>query len=179
LLDRWNGDLGRGYRKSLGALNLPAGRVLVGEPGNLTHAETVTVPPGRYEVWLAVARLRKDERVSHAFLALSKRRATAVRPMSSATGDPMCIGVDGGLVAFASPGAVRSLAAASGGRVQGDHLLVEAMRKARPKWLRFPVPDSDDAVFAFSSGYGDGIYPLVTLHDDRGDLLAVAVDFRV
>ena len=68
---------------------------------------------------------------------------------------------------------------ASGGRAEGDYLLVKALQDTRPKWIRFAVPDSPDIVIAFRSGYGDGIYPLVKLLDGQGKMLAVAIDFHV
>lgn len=179
LLDRWNGNLGGGYRKSIGPVNLADGCVLVGEPGSLAHAHRISVPPGSHEVWVAVARFSNDERISHAFLAVARASAVKVEPMLSATGEPISLGVDGGLAAFASSAAARSLAMASGGRAEGDYLLVKALQDTRPKWIRFAVPDSPDIVIAFRSGYGDGIYPLVKLLDGQGKMLAVAIDFHV
>lgn len=179
LLDRWNGDLGGGYRKSIGSLNLVDGRVLVGEPGSLAHAHQISVPPGDHEVWVSVTRFSNDERISHAFLAISRGTAVEVEPIQSARGEPISLGVDGGLAAFASSTAARSLATANGGSAEGDYLLVKALRDTRPKWIRFTVPDSNDVVAAFRSGYGDGIYPVVKLLDDHGKMLAVAIDFHV
>ena len=68
---------------------------------------------------------------------------------------------------------------ASGERAEGDYLLVKELRDTRPKWVRYPVPNSLDVVACFRSGWGDGIYPVVKLLDDRGEMLAVAIDFQV
>lgn len=179
LLDRWNGDFGPGYRRDMGALALPDGRLLVGEPGALAHAIEMDVPPGSYPVWLAMLEEDGFGRVSHAFLALGEGRATRVVPVPAADGSATELGVDGGLAAFAPSGAPASLAAASGGRAERDHLLVKALLDARAGWLRFAVPGSNDVIAAFTSGEGDGLYPLVTLQDDAGTLLAVALDFRL
>ena len=179
LLDRWNGDLGEGYRKSIGPVNLVDGRVLVGEPGSLAHAHHISVPPGNHEVWVSVARFSKDERISHAFLEILRGTAVEVEPMLSARGEPISLGVDGGLAAFASSTAARNLATASGGSAAGDYLLVKVLRDTRAQSIRFAVPDSNDVVAAFRSGYGDGIYPVVKLLDDQGKMLAVAIDFHV
>jgi hypothetical protein len=179
MLDRWNGDLGGNYRQDLGLLALPEGRVLVGEPGYLDRAEVVAVRPGLHPVWLAVARMEADERVSHAFLALGTGKATRVVPVLAADGSAIEIGVDGGMAAFASANAAASLAAANGGDIEQDYLIVKAMMEDRRDWIRFAVPGSADVVTAFDSGYGDGIYPLVTLLNDRDEVLAVAIDFLI
>ena len=64
------------------------------------------------------------------------------------------------------------------------HIFLEENVKAHPKyqgeygdWLNWTVPDTDCNLPIFSSGWGDGYYPVYFGYDAKGEVCAVYVRF--
>lgn len=190
VLEALHGTLASSWSQPLGAIPAPGGRLLVCEPGAPGRGETAAVEPGVYDVRLTVAQYMnggevEDERVSHAFALLAGGGPIAhVEPLERHEGEEVTLGVDGGLAAFATPGAVERLADE---RTDGDvesweTQLIEEMRtvyRHTRDWARMVTADGGAAVAAFSSGEGDGLYPIYVLRDQSGRSVGLAIDFFV
>ena len=159
----------------LGDIELPSGRVVVGEFLFDREPLGLTVAPGRYPVYATVARYQEQpfDSVSYATLVLSD--APTVR-----WEDAGVIAVDGGTTTFVS--------------VEGRDLMRDAFDANQEAWF-----DESDVVFEsviahdwlgttyaltpeldlamVSSGIGDGGYPVWIGRDATGAPTQVVVDF--
>jgi hypothetical protein len=177
---------------------LPSGRIIatdpcyLDQPGN-TPPFVRTVPPGRYPVWLALARKTSDapwaERVACMVLRLSDGPAVqwepALRPgerlVDLPPGHFYGHGVDSGNACFVDAAAVAALDPALR-RALYTHGVVGAHERAgwRTRFVNIPLPGQAPAnLVACSSGYGDGFYPSWWGIDEAGNPCALATDFFV
>lgn len=46
-------------------------------------------------------------------------------------------------------------------------------------WLNFTIPNTENNVVMFSSGFGDGLYPAYWGIDDMGEICSLVIDFRL
>jgi hypothetical protein len=183
----------------VGALEVPSGRLVMDDP--LVDTEppfAVSVPPGAHRVVLVVVAVRDtttpdeppDERVALAIVlvggaALDELRAPELTyeevvpddedaPDELGEDEFFGYGVDSGTGCFADADRLML-----DGREEEwqEALLDELDRTARDTWSTAVV--SDATVVAFSTGWGDGVYPSWGVRGDDGRLLAVVTDFLV
>lgn len=183
---------------SAGELVLPSGRIIatdpccLDQPGN-TSPFVRNVLPGRYLVWLILARKASDapwaERVACMVLRLNAGPAVqwepALRPgerlVDLPPGHFYGHGVDSGNACFVDAAAVAGLDPALC-RALYTHGVVGAHERAGwlTRFVNVPIPGSSAAnLIACSSGYGDGFYPSWWGIDEAGDPCALATDFFV
>lgn len=161
-----------------GELALPSGRIIATDPCYLARPGATppfvrTVPPGRYPVWLALARKASDapwaERVACMVLQLSDGPAVqwtpALRPGERLTdlspGHFYGHGVDSGNACFVDAAAIAELDPAMIGALYTDGV-VGAYERAgwRSRFVHVPIPGSSAAnLITCASGYGDGFSP--------------------
>src|SRR6266545_7467661 len=161
-----------------GDLILPSGQLIACDPCYLhwpmdVAAFTRTVPPGRYPVWMALARPVGEEphfaRVACALVRFADvpvaRWTMALRPDE----DPAALrfghfygyGVDSGTSCFVDAAAVAALNADETEALFRDRVIGAFERDSwETRWANVRPRDHGDAnLIAFSSGYGDGAYP--------------------
>lgn len=181
-----------------GELVLPSGRIIATDPCYLdrpgdTPPFVRTVLPGRYPVWLALARKASDapwaERVACTVLQLSDGPAVAwemaLRPgerlVDLPSGHCYGHGMDSGNTCFVDAEAVAALDLAMRRVLYADGV-VSAYEHAgwRTRFVNIPLPGQAPAnLIACSSGYGDGFYSSWWGMDETGAPCALATDFFV
>lgn len=181
-----------------GELVLPSGRVIAADPCYLARLDDTppfvrTVPPGRYPVWLALARTASDppwaERVACMVLQLSDGPAVqwelALRPGEHLAdllpGHFHGHGVDSGNACFVDAAATAALDPALRRALYTDGVVGAHERAGwRTRFVHVPLPGPAPAnLIACSSGYGDGCYPSWWGIDETGAPVALATDFFV
>lgn len=179
-----------------GELLLPSGRIIATDPCYLSHLDDEppflrTVPPGRYPMWLAMARLQREEprfeRVACASLQLREsspiRWELALRPgerlADLALGQIYGHGVDSGNACFVDAAALEGLDAVARGTLYAEGVIGRYERDDwRSRAVDVPIPGASSAnLIACSSGYGDGCYPSWRGFDEDGSVCALATDF--
>ncbi len=197
-------ELGRGRLRAttqlhdIGTLEVPSGRLVMDDP--LVDPEPpflVIVPEGAHRVGLLVMAVRDtesaeppDERVALAYVLIDGTRVTdllvdglevqQVVPDDEESANDLGedeffgYGVDSGTGCFAD---ADRLMTDAGSEDWQDALLDELDRTARDTWSTAVV--SDGGVVAFSSGWGDGVYPSWVVSEVSGRILAVVTDFLV
>jgi hypothetical protein len=170
--------------EELGALMATDGHLAAGDPSTDLESESmltllsVAVPPGRYPFRLTLARRGRgtDERVAAAVLRLQRGRPRWWRPVTvgSAEGGPE---VDDVVAIDSAHAFLGSLSAARAS--VGRNLSAIARRHATGKSYSWGEVDFDDLgnLFFFSSGNGDGAYPILVASDDSDRPAAIVLDF--
>ena len=200
---KWQARLGAAFAGTLerteayrvAELAVPDGALVPCEPFQLHERakHAIDVPAGTWPVTLAIAvseydygeGLVSEERVSHAWVTVSeaapKRWRLAKRGRARIE-----VGVDSGIACFTSGAGAGAVERDFGGDRYGyvetlSDALVERMRtRQRESWSWAAVGAEDSAqLVAFSSGAGDGTYPVYLGFDSDGALAAVAIDFRL
>lgn len=156
--------------ESLGELELAG--VAIGDP-LATELQVVTPPmgtiSGRGRVELALARADDGgEQVAAARVVLAE---TPVARWVEVEGG--VFGVDAGMAAFASAGAIAGLAT----EAVAAEVLALLDEHDRGGWTWARVEIEGHAVVVFSSGYGDGLYASYWGLDADGRAVALAIDF--
>ncbi|WP_410601542.1 DUF4241 domain-containing protein [Amycolatopsis sp. lyj-90] len=176
----------------LGALDLPSGRVLGGDPttiNDLTEPPVpfvVRVPPGAYPVSVAKVRIAgptEHLRVAAARLTIRPEPVTRWELALVKGEDPAELGpnefygygVDAGLGAFVDADAVPALCRLVGEDLEGP--LIKALDGPEAALVRDPVSGLN--VSAFGSGWGDGSYPTWIGYTAKGDVARFVTDFHV
>jgi hypothetical protein len=176
----------------LGDLVLPTGQIVASDPFIADDPPyTRGVAPGRYPVLVNVALINTDSRVAYAILRFSGQRPVQWEMARYPKHDPATpgenefsgYGVDSGAGCFIDAGAVRILVertAADGGENQD---LTQRMAETYVdtwSWVNYVLdPDTGANVIAFSSGWGDGVYPSFWGLDETGAPVCLVTDFRV
>ena len=156
-----------------GPLHLPSGRLVAADPSSLDYGEdpfTVTVAPGTYPVTISLATFADDP--GHTRVAAARLQVTgsptagwelALRPgqdrLDLGDGEFYGFGVDGGMGCFVDEDNRERLAE-----------LWEGF-----DFDRFATAASGDLV-AWSSGWGDGVYPTWTGRDSAGAVTCFVAD---
>lgn len=160
----------------VGPLETPEGRVIAADP--LTYSADwalleIAVPTGGGRLF--VAHDVAEGRISKAVLVFAD-----AAPVCGA--DVATIPVDTGLASFLTPATAKALD-------QAGAALADARKDLYNNWFHalfgdehvvagaYPLPDSPATVAIFSSGWGDGSYPVATLSDAGGAVVAVYADF--
>ncbi len=176
---------------ALGDLVMPTGQIFACDPFLVSPEEgpfTRTVPPGRYPVLVNVARMESyDERVAYAIVRVADtppvRWELALLPDHDASepGDDESFGygVDSGTGCLMDALAAERLAerAQDGDNQDIEELMVKTYVHTWA-WVNYVLdPDTGANVIAFSSGYGDGVYPSYWGLDDAGAAVCLVTDF--
>ncbi|MEA2171140.1 MAG: hypothetical protein QOF76_4440 [Solirubrobacteraceae bacterium] len=150
-----------------GELNLPSGQIII--DASLYHPLILDhhVAPGRYAVFATLARAvdgTGDEAVALATIHLSDERTVDWKQ-------------DGQIVTDGGTGVLTSLEGARAFDHADDARYSDELA-ARGGIVNFPFADDLDAVF-FSTGFGDGVYPVYVGLDAAGTPTQVVVDCRL
>lgn len=195
----WMERLGQAYAGTLedneivelGTLPIPDGKLLACEPFQIHDPRpyTIPVPPGTYPAFISVAAAPdgSDQRIAYAWVRLREGVPARWEPARTRRGEEVSVGVDSGIACFTTAiAAARFIAEYDhGGRYGYNEPLSETLVKAMDQVWRdtrgWAVLDSgaDARLAAFSSGFGDGLYPVYRALDARGRRLAVAMLFHV
>ena len=159
--------------RAAGPLHLPSGRLVVADPSSLDYGEdpfTVTVAPGTYPVMISLATFTDDpghRRVAAARLQVLDSPTvtwelalrTGQDQLDLGDGEFFGFGVDGGLGCF----------------VDEDNRERLAEQWERFDFDRFTTLPGGDMV-AWSSGWGDGVYPTWIGRDASGAVTCFVAD---
>jgi hypothetical protein len=180
--------------RQVAALPVEDGRLVACEPYHIDEwaKYCVDVPPGTYQVVLAIAHFGPadsplhDERVAHAWVQVGEGEVARWEPARNPEGAEMGFGVDSGIAAFTSVAAAGPIVAHfdHGDRYGfvmplNDAILAKMELRMRPTRGWGAIDVGEARLVAFSSGWGDGYYPVYRGLDEAGALVAVAIDFHV
>lgn len=132
--------------------------------------ETFAIPTGPAEFW--TLHEPTQQRVAAALLVWSNTPAYC--------GEEVISDVDGPIAGFMSPAAAlhmqkENLRAADGG--QGAYVDWVEPQSPETSFARFMTLPGGDRFAGFSTGWGDGNYPVVRLRDKHGQTVAIYADF--
>ncbi len=181
-----------------GTLFLPSGRIVACDPSNLGWTEdrepfSHAVLPGHYPVLLSVvAHLRPNvstDRIACALIPLKATSAIAWElalrpgqdPQDLRLGDYFGYGVDAGIGCFVDAQSVEHMDHDEGWQLYRGLLpLLDAAEAEGRKWATLSIDaDNHTNLIAFSSGYGDGVYPSYWGIDRTGQRCCLVTDFHV
>ena len=193
----WVAALDRAYAGALeaheaveiGQLPIPDGKLLACEPFQIHDPRpyTIAVPQGTYPVFISIAASPKtpDQRIAFAWVRLREGVPARWELARTRSGEEVSVGVDSGIAGFTSASAAKTLIDTY--RKPGldySEPLSDAILKAMDKTWRDTrgwamLAHGEATLAAFSSGFGDGTYPVYRAVDSRGRRLAVAIGFLV
>lgn len=194
----WPALLDRAYADALddhevvaiATLPVPDGKLLACEPFQIHDPRpyTIPVPPGTYPVFISIAAApdTPDQRIAYAWVRLRQGTPARWEPARTRGGEEVNVGVDSGIAGFMSATAAPAMIEAYR-RPDCDYVepLSEAVVAKMDKvwrdtrgWAELEIEDGA-RLAAFSSGFGDGVYPVYRALDARGRRLAVAMIFFV
>lgn len=186
------GDVELSHRSG-GNLDLPSGALVACDPfvfSSDVEVFTLSLPPGSHPVVLSVARLKNgDHRVAFARIEVRAGEPVRWELMVTPGQDVSQLGtdeffgypVDAGTGCFGDKAAMEELARHMDADVDYWEKINDEMEKTYVhtwSWVNWPLPAGPNIV-AFSSGYGDGMYPTFAGLDSSGDVVAVVTDFMV
>lgn len=178
--------------QELGELNLPTGKIVACDP--LVDPETPPfskhVKAGKYPVTLYIHYIDDDKRVGFAKLGFSEKLPTrfevAVNDEQKLEeledGEFYGYGVDSGTGGFMDEETAKKLGqlmdeSEDYGIAELDNMLEESYVDTYCV-ANFTIPDTDLNLAAFSSGYGDGLYPTYWGLDDDNNICCLITDFE-
>lgn len=168
----------------IGDLHLPTGALVACDPIILYELEpfSLSLPSGSYPVVLSVAEFGSDQRV--AFATIRVKKTAPARWMMMTVDQPSTpqrygYGVDCGTGCFMDRIAADILKARMKEKEFSDAMIAEMRKTYRPTWDWINLPLADANLIAFSSGYGDGMYPTIAGLDERFEITVVITDFIV
>jgi hypothetical protein len=159
--------------REAGTVALPSGQLAVSDA--FINDDPVVVPDlpaGEYSVELLVAGAEGDERVAAARVRVRDEPVAGWRSVGS-------IAIDSGNAAFFDPRLSSSIRSPDVIERFNDSLLAALEKSARPTYSIAAIPWNGMTFVAFSSGFGDGTYPLFLGSADSGRPVAVLVDFDI
>jgi hypothetical protein len=174
-------------------LVLPSGRIVACDPIVVPDMIpfTVTLPAGRAKCQLSVARLDSgDERVAFAWLGGEASRVARWELALRGDQDPTRLEPDGyfGYPVDSGTGGYMDAETSATLLTLGknndqwwDRLIaaLEVTQRNTWSWASFLPTDRGANVLAFSSGFGDGLYPTYLGVDSAGQLCGFLTDFLV
>jgi hypothetical protein len=173
---------------------MPTGRLVAADPGWLPvelEPFTVALPPGRHAVTLAVARfVEQPDHVRVAACRVDVREAPVTSwepallpgedPDLLGAGESFLVGVDAGLLCFFDaamlPGLMELSAVWDGPRGLWDELTDVVVREHS---VELEDPETKANLIAFTSGWGDGAYPVWIGRCADGEVACVVADTYV
>lgn len=162
-----------------GLVTLDEGGVFVGDVFLLSSNPTDVFgrpAAGDYPVCLTVAESADDARVAFAELRYSPRSVAHWELLAGG------IGIDSGNAAFAGHDAVRAIDALGRDVTSWtDALLAEMARNEQTTWtwVDLTPPGAAGNIIGFSTGFGDGGYPIYAGHSADGSTVSLMIDFDV
>ncbi|NEA36393.1 DUF4241 domain-containing protein [Streptomyces sp. SID13031] len=184
----------------LGILRVPSGRLEACDPFvNLGEGAVVDIPPGDHPVRVTVADVSDEQDGSHlreAYLSVVLTDGEAVS-LGTATGadqtledgEWLAVGVDAGTVGFVDAEAVRAAMPADdwyegvfdNGTDDSWFSLMDSAEHliAGSANIVMPAATAGENVVLAHSGWGDGVYPVLSTLDGDGRLLAIHIDLLV
>ncbi|HEY4327195.1 MAG TPA: DUF4241 domain-containing protein [Mucilaginibacter sp.] len=188
----------------IGNLKVPTGKIIVCDPlvtVNFTPFNK-TVKPGIYPVKIYVAKTKKSgERYAIAKLEFGSKKADKwvlalhdgentleLKDPDDYFGFPVDAGL-GGFFDYKAGLSYRQFEdefekSHPGGNIYDDYLAAEFKKNAKdPKddgdWINLKIPNSDLNMTMFSSGYGDGRYPVYWGMTKNNEIVSLIIDFLV
>ena len=159
-----------------GRLVLPSGRIVLdGYPSENSHVIARGVAPGAYPAYVTLARPQRGgkpvERVALATLVVSSRPPVRWRRIGG-------VGVDGGVAAFTSREGARVLGGVAYSDPDSDYFerSFDSLTAHDYTVTELPIGERLNQVL-FSTGAGDGGYPLLAGFDKRGRPVRFVADF--
>ena len=177
----------------LGVLRVPSGRVEACDPFvGLGRASVFEVEPGDYPVKVTIADVSKEhdgshERNAYLSLVLADGEAAAVEAAQPVRGWGF-VGVDAGMVAFVDRVAAVAMSALADGANLYDEFEPEpwCVPLDSPDHYRegmanivMPLDGAGENIIMASSGWGDGVYPVMLTRDSDGVPLGLHIDLGV
>lgn len=174
--------------RDVGLLNLPSGKVIAVDPSWLPSwqrlgiaAYTVSVRPGRYPVSLSVMRSHGADLVAAARLSLTSSPVTAWElalrpgedPGSLRPGEFFGVGVDVGSAGFLDAVALQYMAE------QEEHNGGQLGTPGAQSSVERTDPATGANYIVFSTGYGDGHYPVWIGRDAAGAVACFVMDMLI
>lgn len=178
---------------SIGSIFLRTGRLVACDPLVCLDALAFSqpLPVGHYPVLLRIADFGSDQRVAFAAILLDSEPVTSWQLLCRSNQDPASLGddeyfgypVDSGTGAFMDDSTRLDLEQRyASDQTYSDYLIAEMGRHYVDTWdwaVLQPNPEEPGNLFAFHSGYGDGIYPTLLGLTASGNPAAVVTDFMV
>ena len=171
-------------------LFLPTGHLVACDPLVFPEMEmfSLSLPRGTFPVILSVAQIATDQRVAFATLRFRQSLPVAWDMMTVGDQDPSTLKddeffgypVDSGTGCFMDRSTARLLDARM--REQDtfyETMIAEMDKTYRHTWSWLDMSFGDGNLFAFSSGYGDGMYATYAGFDPAGEVSVVVTDFSV
>lgn len=159
--------------RQAGTIALPSGQLAVSDA--FINDDPVLVPDlpaGEHSVELLVAGTERDERVAAARVRLRDEPVADWRGVGS-------IAIDSGNAAFFDPRLSSSIRSPDVIERFNESLLAALEKSARSTYSTAAVPWNGMTYVAFSSGFGDGTYPVFLGSSGSGSPVAVLVDFDI
>jgi hypothetical protein len=191
----------------IGKLNIPTGKIVVCDPLVLPNTPpfTKTVRPGKYPVKIYIAKTKQwGDRYAVAKLEFSSKKADkwvlatqGGQDISKLKHEDDFFGfpVDAGLAGFFDYNAgidynnfVKNLIVKNpGGDIYDDFLAAEFKKNAKEPnnpddagdWVNFKIPNTNNNMMMFRSGYGDGTYPVYWGMTKDNEVVSLVIDFFV
>jgi hypothetical protein len=188
---------------AIGNVRITSGKLIATDPLSdpSPYPLDITLPKGDYPVTLYEASTKEmGNRIALAKLEISKNKAVKwVLTVQDSTdtsvlkpGEYFGFGVDAGVAGFYDPEAGKKLAEfyerfPKGVDVYTIFFAAEFKKNAKDQnnpqdigeWINYTFPDTGDAITMFSSGYGDGVYPVYKGIDAKGKICCIIIDFQV
>ncbi len=174
----------------IGNLLLPSGELVACDPFVSPEAEpfNLKLPRGTFPVVLSVAEIDSDERVAYATVRFAQGAPVTWEILSARKQDVSTLeksemwvyGVDSGTGCFMDRVAGRVLEQTMRKQENFFETLIADMEKTyRDTWNWLDMKFGEGNLIAFSSGYGDGIYPTFAGRDGNGEISVVVTEFDV
>ncbi|MET3606774.1 DUF4241 domain-containing protein [Mucilaginibacter rubeus] len=191
----------------MGKLSIPTGKVVACDPLTTPNPKpfTKTITPGQYPVKIYIAKTEKSgDRYAIAKLEFSSEKADrwilATQDgddISKLTDKDDFLGfpVDAGLACFFDDKVGREyrkfendlMTKHPGGNIYDDFLAAEFKKNAKEPnnpndagdWVNLKIPNTNDNIVMFQSGYGDGTYPSYWGVTKNNKIVSLIIDFLV
>ncbi|WP_133979949.1 DUF4241 domain-containing protein [Kribbella voronezhensis] len=184
----------------LGVLRVPSGKLEASDPFvNLGEGQIIDVPPGDYPVRVTVADVSDKQDGSHlreAYLSvvLAEGEVASVGPATRVAeelpaDEYWVVPVDAGTVGFADADAIRSGMPGDdwydevfdNGKDDSWFALMDSAEHLRAGCANIVLPaaTAGENVVLAHSGWGDGVYPILSTLDATGRSLAIHIDLLV
>ncbi len=177
-------------KESIGELVLPTGKIVGCDPLSLvdTIAFEKSVEPGKYPVDIFVLEIETDKRVAFAKITFNDEVAEEFE-MALIEGEDLAeveedeffgYGIDSGTGAFtdqATATALNDLIGEDEDSYEALETMLDENYVDTYSSANVTIPNSDDNIVAFSSGYGDGAYPSYFGLTKSGTITCLITDF--
>lgn len=175
-------------RRGLGQLQVPSGRLVVGDPATTDLTEPLIAlarqaPTGVFPVEVAVACFGSDLRVACARVRFRADEPATVWEVAGFEGGPSdsgdsvpAYGVDAGMACFFD---ARACAGADHSEEITEAWLAAVEQNSVPTWAWHVAELGGANIVMFSSGWGDGLYSSYWGLDDSGRIVELVTDFEV